>query len=136
MGAVGGDIKEVTFSHPTIGQGTIFPKANEDSTLDLGGLRSNDDDNAIDSSGEMIDQMNLKRPSFEITAAWDDNVRGDLDKLVKLAASPVPANWQITRVNNSVYGFKGKPVGDLKGNMNAATFPLKVAGSGVAKQIQ
>lgn len=135
MGAVGGDILNATFNHPTLGSGTVFPKAGEDSTLDLGGFRSNDDDAAVDGSGEMIDQINRKRPSAELTVAWDDNVRDDLLKVVKMAGSPIKAVWTITRVNGSVYKITGKPVGDLKGAMNTATFPLKIAGSGQAEQI-
>lgn len=135
MGAVGGDLTEITFNHPTIGQGSLFPKANEDSTLDPGGIRSNDDENAVDGGGNMIDQMNRKRASFECTIAWDDNVRGDLEKVRKLAGSAVPAQWTVTRIDGSVYRLTGKPVGDLKGNMNSATFPLKVAGGGVAEQL-
>ena len=36
MAVVGGDIVELTFNHPTLGSGIIFPKSAEDSTFDLG----------------------------------------------------------------------------------------------------
>ena len=132
---VGGDIVEITFNHPTIGSGIIFPKANEDSTFDTGGFRSNDDADMVDGSGEMIDQINRKRWSFESTIAWDMNTREDLDKLSQLAADPVDADYTITHINGTVWGAKGKPVGDLAGNGNAATFPLKLAGGGKMKKI-
>lgn len=131
----GGDIVEITFNHPTLGSGTIFPKAAEDNTFDTGGLRSSDDDNMIDGGGNMIDQMHRKRWSLETTVAWDMNSRQDLEKLVALASSPVLASWTITHINGDIYGGIGKPIGDLKGNGNTATFPLKLAGGGILKQI-
>jgi hypothetical protein len=126
--AVGGDITEITFNHPTLGSGVIYPKAAEDSTFDLGGLRSNDDANMVDGSGEMIDQMNRVRWKLGVTVAWDMNEENDLQKMADLAASPQQADWTITSINGTVWGGKGKPVGDYEGNGNAATFPLTISG--------
>jgi hypothetical protein len=131
----GGDIIEITYNHPTLGSGVILPKSNEDSTLDLGGFRSNDDANMVTGNGQMIDQMNYTRPSFEVPVAWDMNLDLTLEKIVALAESPVLADWTITHVSGAVYGGKGKPVGDIQGNGNQATFPLKIAGSGKFKKI-
>lgn len=133
--AVGGDIIEITFNHPTIGSGVIFPKSAEDSTFDPGGFRSNDDANMIDGGGNMIDQLNRVRWSLESTVAWDMNTREDLEKIAQLAASPVLADWTFSHINGTVYGGKGKPVGDVQGNGNAATFTLKVAGGGTLKKV-
>lgn len=133
--AVGGDIIEITFNHPTVGSGVILPKASEDSTFDLGGFRSNDDVNMVAGNGEMIDQMNRVRWSLETVIAWDMNTRGDLEKLVELAESPVEAEWTITNINGTVYGGTGKPVGDMQGNGNAATFTLKISGGNKLKKI-
>lgn len=133
--AVGGDILEITFNHPTIGTGVIFPKSSEDSTFDTGGPRSNDDANMVTASGEMIDQMNHVRWSVETTVAWDMNTREDLEKVVQLASHPVPAQWTFSHINGAVYGGTGKPVGDLQGNGNAATFTLKVSGGGRLRKI-
>lgn len=131
----GGDVKEITWNHPTLGSGIFSPKSGEDSTFDPGGYSSDDDDNGIDGSGEMIDKMNLRRWSAEVVAAWDMNNREDLTKAKALAASPVMASYTITHVNGTVWAGRGKPVGDLKGNGNNATFPLKLAGSGILKKI-
>lgn len=128
--AIGGDITEITFNHPTLGSGTIFPKAAEDSTYDLGGYRSDDDNNMIDGGGNMIDKMNLNRWSFEVKVAWDMNIAETLEAVVAQASSPVPAQWTFTHINGSIYGGIGKPVGDLKGNGNEATFTLKISGGG------
>ncbi len=133
--AIGGDIIEVTFNHPVLGTGTLFPKAGEDSTYNLGGFRSNDDNQGVTGSGEMIDQMNNNRWSFGVKCAWDMNTRDDLDKVSLLAAHPLPADWTITHINGVVHGGKGKPVGDYEGDGNGATFDLKVSGGGRMKKI-
>jgi len=135
MSVIGGDILEVTFNHPTLGSGIIFPKAAEDSTFDPGGFRSNDDDGMIDGSGQMIDELTRIRWSLESTIAWDMNSREDLTKLVALNSDPVLAEWTFTHINGTVWGGQGKPVGDMKGNGKAATFPLKIAGGGVLQKI-
>jgi hypothetical protein len=128
MASVGGDIIEIGYNHPVLGSGTIFPKAAEDSTYDLGGLRSDDEANGVDGSGEPIRKMNRVRWSFEVSVAWDMNTREDLEKLTALAAHPQEASWTFSHINGTVYGGKGFPVGDMNGNANAATFKLKVAG--------
>ncbi len=133
--AVGGDIIEITYNHPTIGSGVFFPKAAEDNTFDLGGFRSNDDANMIDGAGNMIDQMNRTRWSFEGSISWDMNNAEDLERLVELASSPVLADWTFSHINGSIYAGKGKPVGDLKGNGNTANTPIKIAGSGKLNKI-
>lgn len=133
--AVGGDILEVTYNHETLGSGTFFPKAEEDSTYDLGGFTSNDDAGGIDGGGNMIDKMTRKRPFFEVVLSWDMNTKQELEKLAALQASPIPADWDITHVNGSVYRMKGKPVGDVQGNPTEATTNLKVAGGGQMKKI-
>jgi hypothetical protein len=127
--AVGGDIEEVTFNHPTIGSGTLFAKSGEDNTYDPGGIRTADDANSIDGGGNPIWQKNRVMGFFEITCSNDQNVRGDVEKIALLAADPVPADWTFSIINGTVYGGKGKPVGDVNGNINKATFKLKVAGA-------
>lgn len=135
MSAIGGDIIEISYNHPTLGTATIFPKAAEDSTFDLGGFRSNDDANMVDGSGGVITQINRVRWSCEVTVAWDMNSREDLDKLTALAGNPVDAEWTISHFNGSVWRGTGRPVGDMQGNGNAATFPLKISGGGRLKKI-
>lgn len=131
----GGDILEITFNHPTLGSGVIYPKSGEDSTFDLGGFRSDDDAQAVAGNGQMIDKMNRKRWSVDTVIAWDMNTDITLEKIVALAGSPVMADYTITHINGTVYGGKGKPVGDLQGNGNAATFPLKISGGDKLKKI-
>lgn len=131
---IGGDITEITYNHPTIGSGVIFIKAAEDSTFDLGGVKSNDDANGIDGGGRMITQLNRVRWSVSVTVAWDMQLNLDLEKLTELAGSPLDATYTISHINGSIYAGTGRPVGDVAGNGNAATFPLKLAGGGVLKK--
>lgn len=133
--AVGGDITEVTYNHPTLGSGVLYPKAGEDSTYDLGGFRSNDEDQGIDGGGNMIDQMNRRRWSFEVPISVDMLVNLETEKLVAMASSPVPATWTFTNINGSVYAGKGKPVGDLQPNGNTTILNLKIAGGSILKKI-
>lgn len=130
MAATGGDITEITYNHPTLGSGTLYPKAKEDSTLNHGGFRSEDDENGVDGSGRMIDKMSRGRWSVECVVGWDNNVAKELEAVVKMAKSSVEADWTFTHVSGQVYGATGKPVGNLNGAMAAATFQLKVAGGG------
>ena len=131
--AVGGDILEITYNHPTLGSGILRPKAGEDNSYDLGGIRTNDDANSIDGGGTPIYQKNRVMAMFEVVVANDQNVNEDLEQMIALAADPVEAEWTFSLINGTVYGGTGVPVGDLQGNINQATFTLKVAGASFKK---
>jgi hypothetical protein len=135
MPAVGGDIIEITYNHPTIGTGIWFPKAAEDSIFDPGGLRGTDDANMVDGSGKTIRQINRVRWSFEGTVSWDANVADELSQAKALAGDPVEGDWTITSINGTVWKGKGAPVGDIQGNGNAATMAIKLSGGGELKKI-
>lgn len=135
MAAIGGDLIEITYNHPTLGSGTFFPKSGEDSTFDTGGFRGNDDSGMVAGSGANIRQLNRKRWSLETTLAWDNNSAEEVEKLSALAASPEEADWTISHISGTIYGGKGSPVGDIQGNGNAATVPLKISGGGELKKI-
>lgn len=128
MAYVAGDITEITWNHSTLGSGVLRVKASEDNTYDLGGVRGNDDDSQVTGVGDKIRQLNTKGWNVSVTVAWDMNVNLDLEKINALAADPIEAEWTITSINGSIYGGFGSPVGDLVGNVNNATFPLKIAG--------
>lgn len=125
--ATGGDITEVTYNHPTIGQGSFFPKANEGNTFDPGGIRTADDANMISGSGALIAQKNRVRAHFEILIENDMNIRNDASVVAQLAADPVAADWTVSIINGTVWGGTGFPVGDIAPDVNASTFTLKVA---------
>jgi hypothetical protein len=132
---VGGDIIEVTCNHPTLGAFVYFPKSAEDSTYDLGGYRATDDSNMIDGGGNMIDQLNRARWSFEVPLSMDMITEETMESLVSMAGSTELGEWTFTNINGTVYQGTGKPVGDLQGNGNASTIPLKVSGGGRLRKI-
>lgn len=133
--AVGGDILEIKWQHPTLGSGVFFPKSGEDSTFDLGGFRSNDDANMIDGGGNMIDQINRVRWSLEVVCSWDQTGNNELDIIRQLSSNPVQATYTISHVSGAVWTGKGKPVGDLQGNSNQSTFNLKLSGGNLLRKI-
>lgn len=124
----GGDITEITFNHPTLGSGTIYPKANEDSTFDPGGFRTDDDQDSIAGNGAAIYKKTRKRWMFETTCAVDMNEKEEVEILSKITEQTEEADWTISSINGTVYGGKGLPVGDLNWNGNASTFTFKVSG--------
>ncbi len=132
---VGGDIIEITFNHPSLGSGTLKPKSAEDSTYNIGGFRSEDDMNKIAGDGEAIDTINRTRWAFEVPASWDMNGANELELLAEMSGSPVPADWTFTNINGTVWGGKGKPVGETPGNGNTAIITLKVSGGGRLRKI-
>ncbi len=135
MAAVGGDLKEITYNHPTLGSGTFYPKASEDSTFDPGGYRTSDDANNRDGSGNRIRIMNGVNWSVEATISHDMNNRMEGEKLAALQADPQDADWTFTHINGTVWGGKGSPVGDLQYNTNAGTIDVKFSGGGELKKI-
>lgn len=134
MSAIGGDIKEIQVNHPVLGNFTFDPKANEDGTFDPGGVRTNDDASQVTGNGKRIKQMNNVGWSIECTVAWDNNP-DTLGILKQLAGHPVDGDWTITRIDGTVWGANGNPVGDIQGSSNAGTITLKVAGGREASRI-
>jgi hypothetical protein len=124
--AVHGDVIEITVNHPTLGSKSLFPKANETCTYDLGGFRNEDDANMITGNGSLMTKKNRQHGFFEVVIEIDQNVREDLEYLRDLAASPVKADFTYQMVNDAIYTGKGEPVGDLQPDANAGTMTLKV----------
>lgn len=135
MAFTGGDLTEITYNHPSIGDGRLYPKAGEDSTFDLGGFTSDDDAQGVAGNAAMIDKMTAKRWNADATIAWDMTDTNELDKLQQMAGSPVQADWTITHMNGTVWGGKGKPVGDVTGSLKDATIKMKIAGGGQLKKL-
>lgn len=133
--AVGGDITELTINHPSLGSRSFKPKANEDNTYDLGGIRAEDDEKMIDTSGNMISKLSRKRGFLEVVLANDQNTREDADFITEVCESPELADYTWSIINGTTYSGKGRPVGDVQPNINAATFELKVAFQGKARKI-
>jgi len=129
----GGDIIEISYNHP-LGSGVLSPKASEDNEYDFGGVRTNDDEAMVTSKGEAIYSMNAKRWSASAVVASDMNVRQEYEKMVAIAGSLDEATWTFLHINGTTYKGKGKPVGDLKLNVNQSTFSLKISGGSIFTQ--
>lgn len=127
MSYTGGDIIELRYSHPTLGDGIFEPKANEGNILDIGGIRATDDAAMITANGTVIDQLTRVRGSLECLCVNDMNLRNDINVARLLATDPVPAVWTATVINDAVWKFTGRPVGDIAADVNASTFTIKVA---------
>ncbi len=130
-----GDILEISYKHPVIGSGVLFPKAGEDGTFDPGGFRSNDDANMVAAAGQNIRQINRVKWSFESTVAWDMAVQDEVAQMARLSAHPVDADWTFTHINGTIWGGKGSPVGDIQGNTNTGQMSIKLSGGGELKKI-
>tara|TARA_R110001599_G_scaffold318295_2_gene527891 strand:- start:198 stop:599 length:402 start_codon:yes stop_codon:yes gene_type:complete len=127
MGAIGGDIKEISFSNASAGSGTVYCKSAEGSTFDLGGFRN---EITTDGSGQGIRKMNNVPWKMEVTASWDMNTREDLERLDAIANSLDDTTWDITHSNGAIYSGVGTITGDLAGDGNEATISLTVMGGG------
>lgn len=135
MAYAGGDILEITYNHPTLGSGVIYPKSGEGFTIDFGGVRADDDEASITGSGESIYKLNNKRWSVEGTVANDTSTRKEYNAIVSMVETSQEAEWTFTHRSGSIFSAKGIPVGDLKTDLNEATFTLKISGGGKIKQI-
>lgn len=133
MGAIGGDIKEITFSHPTLGSGSFFPQSGQNNTIKLGGIQSVDDENLIDGSGEIVETKVRTRGFIEAVVSNDMNTRQDLIKAQQLQGSNVQADYTIAFQNDTVWSCKGAIVGSLEGDTHTTMFTLKIAYSKIEK---
>jgi len=133
MGFVGGDVISIAYAQePGVGTGTWYPKAGEDGTVDMGGVRNSDDAQGITSNGLPIWNKTNGRWFFETTIAWDSQgkAKNELEVAKKMAASPIDVTFTITLINGAVYTGKGNVVGDIKGSAKDATMSIKLSGGG------
>ena len=125
--SVSGDILEITFNHKVEGNFSVFCKSNESGTLEKGGLRSNDDENAITGAGTLLDQMNRVVAYFEAPPVdWDMTDTDALEKLSKLAESPFLSDIVISSITGTNWGGRGKPAGAIPGDTNTGLVTLKL----------
>ena len=135
MAFIGGDVVSVSYKHPTLGNGTWYPKSNEDATIDKGGYQATDDQNMITSAGDSITQINRKRWEVEVTCAWDTQNTDEVGQANLLAGNPIDADWTFEHINGTIWGAKGRPVGEVKGSSDKATFKVKLSGGGNLLQL-
>jgi len=125
MAFVGGDTISVQVIHPTVGTHTFMCKADEDTNVDYGGFKADDDESSITGSGQRIKKLTRKMGSIELPpVSWEQNGVDELRILQDLMDSPEDGEWIITNISGAIYGGFGGPVGDLKGNSTTAQIPL------------
>lgn len=132
--AVAGDVKEITFNHPTLGSGTLKPISGEDFTLSLGGFKTLDED-VITSDGEKIDKITNSAWMAEGSVRWASQTGLDLEKIKNLSGSTDNSDWTFELMDGSIYGGFGKPVGDIQGSTKDGTISIKLTGGGGLRQI-
>jgi len=137
MGYIGGQLTQITFNHPTLGTGTFAPKSSDDSTINLGGIRSDSGVTDIAGDGTAIRKMNLHRWMVDTTVAFDSTAmaKSGLSILSALAADAKEAVWKFTHISGSVYSGSGFPVDVVDGNLGTATIKIKFEGSNSLQEI-
>lgn len=125
-----GDVREVVFQHPDLGEFRFSTKANESYTIDLGGNRVNDDANQITGNGQPIYQINTARWSFEGPLIADLMTAKELTTLNKITSSAKEGTLTVAMALGSVYTAKGMPVGDIQIDTNTAQVSMKFSGGG------
>lgn len=129
-----GDIDEIVCNHN--GQTyRYFPKANETSNIDPGGIRVNDDANQITSNGIIMRQMNRVRWKVDGPIACDTLSGAEFTSLKLMSASPAQGTWQFALKSGAILKGVGSPVGDLSYDSNAGTLALTISGSGELETI-
>ncbi len=124
--ATGGDIIEVNYTHPTLGENTVPAVAGEDNSYFSGGLVTNSEESKVDGAGKPIYTANRKRAFFEFLAVNDQNLGPSIEDMIKLSGDVAEATWTVTIANGTVYKCTGKPVGLDSASINNATFTLRV----------
>lgn len=130
-----GDVTEIVCQHSIAGTTSFYPKANESFTIDLGGIRANDDESQLTSDGQMMSQLNRKRAFFEGVIAVDMASNRELNKLQQMNQSPILGTWSISNIAGVTYRGVGRQVGDMQIDSNAGTITLKVAFSRALEKI-
>lgn len=130
-----GDADEIVCQH-TLGEFRFAPKSNESFTVDMGGVRVNDDANQVTANGQNMKQMNRAKWSVEGPVAVDmTSTNTTLDDIAKLCAHPDDGVWTFSFLNGAIFRGKGSPVGDVQGDSNAGTVTLKVSGGGKLEKL-
>jgi len=124
----GGDLKEATCNHPSLGLSSYDPYGGEDSTYSIGSNTSDDDDTKATASGGFIDSMSTKRDTFSCCFAGSPG-DGKYEKLIAHRANTQLGVWTFTNTNGRVYRLTGKPVGDISMSGKDSKIEVKFAGT-------
>lgn len=132
---LGGDITEISCSHPTLGDFRFATKADESYSIDFGGFRNDDDASNVSGAGALISKKNRVRWSLEGPILLDLQSGLETKGVNDLAESSEPGVWTITHISGAIWKGTGEVVGDLVGDTNTAQMPAKVSGGGKLEKI-
>ena len=128
---VGGDITEITFNHPTLGNFNFATKSNESYTLDPGGVRGDDDSDMVTGSGANIRKLNNKRWSFEGPLVADFASNLEIKNLPLISGDPEEGTITISHIGGAIWRGQGSFVGEISIDTNTSQFSAKFAGGGI-----
>lgn len=129
MAFVNGDVREITIEHPTRGNFVFRAKKDEEWTVKVGGRMTTDDDTGITGDGIPIWNIQNNLWSLEGNSVWDKVERDELTELQGLSGDTVDADITIAFLDGSIWGGKGRPVGDISGT-NKGQISVKLCGGG------
>ncbi len=132
---VAGDMEEIVCSHSELGDFRFQAKANEDYTIDSGGIRNNDDANSVTGSGQAIVVKNRRGWEVEGPIACDLASAYEEEALNALAAHPVDGVWTFSHISGMIRKGTGRPVGDIQAAGNTGQMSIKIAGGGKLEKI-
>lgn len=125
----GGILTEIKWENPEVGSGNFYAMSNTDSMYDLGGVRINDDANAVDASGTMVVQKNPVLGYLSWEMSNDMVVSRENEVVNQLINSMSPTKITATNINGAVYVITGYFVGDIAANGNTSRMPVKIQGT-------
>lgn len=131
--AIAGEVTQITFGNDSLGSGGFDAISGEDFTFDIGGKRTQEV--KMTPSGEAVYSVQTMPWKAEGTLRWSALTGQDIEKLTALSGSATETEFTFTLTDGTIYGGKGKPVGDLSGTAKDGTVPFAVQGGGILRQI-
>ena len=129
----GGILTDIKWENADLGSGNFYAMSNTDSMYDLGGIRINDDANAVDASGTMVVQKNPVLAYLSWEMSNDMLVSTENEVVNNLIGSSSPTKITATNINGAVYVITGWFVGDVAANGNTSRMPVKIQGPRLQK---
>ena len=132
----GVELISISIKH-SVANVTLYPKGGETTTVDGGGLVTDDDTGANTGSGEPIYKMTNKRWKIEAPpVAWDRGLNDTLLDLQAIQQSFEEAVFSFSFADGYILKCKGRIVSELKGAILDATIPMIFSGGGKIERIR